>query len=118
MYPATETLAAGGTVSPQILIFGKGTKLPTGTTVGSNAQWIGAGSAVLAFGLLFGIPARRKGWRSMLSAILLLIAVAGFSACSSSTKLITAGYYNFTVTGTDSKDATNTATATVAVEVL
>ena len=118
MYPATETLAAGGTVSPQILIFGKGTKLPTGTTVGSNAQWIGAGSAALAFGLLFGIPARRKGWRSMLSAILLLIAVAGFSACSSSTKLITAGYYNFTVTGTDSKDATNTATATVAVEVL
>ena len=118
MYPATETLTAGGTISPQILIFGKGTKLPTGTTVGSNAQWIGAGSAVLAFGLLFGIPARRKGWRSMVSAILLLIAVAGFSACSSSAKLITAGYYTFTVTGTDSKDATNTASATVSVQVL
>jgi len=118
MYPATETLAAGGTASPLMLIFGKGTTLPSGTTVGSNVRWFGAGSAVLTFCLLFGIPARRRGWKSMLSAILLLIAVAGFSACSSPAKIITSGNYTFTVTGTDSKDSTLTSTATVQVEVL
>ncbi|WP_263353965.1 protease pro-enzyme activation domain-containing protein [Acidicapsa acidisoli] len=118
MYPATATLAAGGTAGPLMLIFGKGTKLPTSTTTSSNARWFGAGSAVLALSLLFGIPARRRGWRSMLSAILLLISVAGFSACSSSAKMITSGTYTFTVTGTDSKDSTLTSTATVSVEVL
>jgi hypothetical protein len=118
MYPATETLTAGGTASPLMLIFGKGTRLPSGTTIGTNVHWWGAGSAVLAFCLLFGIPARRRGWKSMLSAILLLVAMAGFSACSSHAKFISAGNYTFTVTGTDSKDSTITSSATVAVRVL
>jgi trimeric autotransporter adhesin len=118
MDPATETITAGGKVQPQILIFGKGTKIPKGVTLGSNAKWVGAGGAVLACCLLFGIPARRRKWRALLSAILLLAAVAGFTACSSTAKMITAGNYTFTVTGTDSKDATLTATATVSVDVL
>ena len=117
MYPASETLTAGGTASPQMLIFGKGTKLPSGTSASNNVRWLGAGSAVLAFGLLIGIPARRRQWRSILSAVLLLVAVASFSACSYSGKMITHGVYVFKVTATDSKDATNTATATVRVTV-
>ena len=120
MYPATATLTAGGVAKPQMLIFGKGTKLPTGVTLGSNsnARWIGAGSAVLACGLLFGVPARRRRWRSMLSLLLILVAVGGFSACVTPAKIISVGIYTFKVTGTDSKDKTKTATATVTVEVV
>jgi hypothetical protein len=33
-------------------------------------------------------------------------------------KIVSAGYYTFKVTGTDSKDSTNTATAIIQVEVV
>lgn len=129
MNPASVTLAAGGTVSPYILIFGKGTKLPTGITVGGNTPsssskgpglglGLSAGGAVLACGLLFGIPGRRRGWRAMLSVLLLLAAASGFTACIATPKMISAGQYTFTVTGTDSTDSTIKATATVNVRVL
>jgi hypothetical protein len=118
MYPATETLTSGGTAQPEILIFGKGTNLPKGITLGSNAKWLGAGGAVLACCLLFGIPARRRAWKSVLSAVLLLITIAGLSSCVTTPKLIDAGTYTFTVVGKDSKDGSNTATATVKVIVL
>ena len=117
MYPATETLTAGATVEPEMLIFGKGTKLPEGVTLGSNAKWIGAGGAVLACCLLFGVPARRRGWRSMLSIFLLLLAVSGFTACATTPKIITNGVYSFKVTGTDSKNAANSSSTTVQVTV-
>ena len=122
MYPASETLKAGGVAYPEVLIFGKGTKLPTGVTQGSNARpiqiGIGAGSMALACCLLFGIPARRRGWRTLLSVILLLIAVSGFTACVATPKMITHGNYTFKVTGTDSQEPLNTSTATVQAEVL
>ena len=127
MYPASATVAAYGKAAPLMLIFGKGSKLPTGVTLGSNAadkpgsntgRWAGAGSAVLACCLLFGVPARRRRWRSVLSIVLLLAAVGSFSACVTPAKMISAGYYTFKVTGTDSKDSTNTATAIIQVEVV
>jgi hypothetical protein len=122
MDPSSETITADGTIDPLILIFGAGTKLPTGVTVGSNLRrsnlpWLGAGGAVLAGCLLWGIPARRRKWRAMLSVLLLLAAAGGFSACSRPGKFISAGNYTFQVTGTDSKDASITATATVTVTV-
>jgi hypothetical protein len=118
MDPASAAVEAGGTAKPLILIFGKGTKLPSGVTLGSNSKWLGAGSAVLACCLLFGIPAKRKRWRSLLSVLLLLAAIGGLSACITTPKIVTHGLYTFTVTGTDSKDKATTATATVTVEVL
>jgi len=118
MYPATETLTAGSTAEPLMLVFGKGTKLPSGTIIGSNGRWMGAGSAVLAFAVLFGIPARRRKWKSMLAVVLLLVSVGSFTACSHVGKLITKGDYTFQVTGKDSKDSTITATVTVDVTVL
>lgn len=128
MDPASVKLTAGSTANPLILIFGKGTKLPVGVTLGSNAPSHGlglglsAGGAVLACGLLFGIPGRipgrRRGWRAMLSIVLLLVAVSGFTACVSTPKIVTHGQYTFTVTGTDSADSTIKATATVSVRVL
>lgn len=122
--PASVTLTADGTAQPLMLIFGKGTKLPPGITLGSNAPSRGlglglsAGGAVLACALLFGIPGRRRAWRAMLSAVLLLVAVGGFSACVATPKIVTHGQYTFTVTGTDSKDATIKTTATIKVRVL
>ena len=116
--PTSVPLTAGETRQPVILIYGVGTKVLTGTTTGSNAKWLGTGGAVLAACLLLGIPARRRGWRAMLSAILLLVALGGFTACVSTPKMITAGTYTFKVVGTDSTDSTNNATATVTVLVL
>jgi hypothetical protein len=125
--PSTVTLTANGEATPLVLIYGIGTKLPKGVSSADNSGnksglglGVGTGGVALACCLLFGIPARRRGWRSfrsLLSMILLLAAVAGFSACSSSAKFISAGVYQFKVTGTDSTDATNTASATVNVTV-
>ena len=122
MYPDTAKLAANQTAAPQILIFGKGTKLPAGATLGSNGPplktALGAGGVVLACCLLFGIPARRRAWRSILSTLLLLAAIGGLSACSPTWNKITEGEYYFKVTGTDSTNSSIQATATVLVNVL
>jgi len=123
MYPDSVDLAAGKVVKPQILIFGKGTKLPSGVTQSSNAGnglglGLSAGGAVLACCLFFGIPARRRGWRLMLSVCLMVIAVAGLSSCSDTPKKVSQGIYVFTVTGTDTKDSTVQSTATIKVTVL
>ena len=131
MYPATEMLTVNGQVTPEMLVFGKGTKLPIGVTLGSNSNQpkglrrsaalgigLGGAGAALACGLLFGIPARRRGWKSMLSVILLLAALGGFTACVATPKMISSGVYEFRVTAVDSKDTTNTASTTVKVTVL
>jgi len=124
MNPASVTLKGGGVAQSFLLIFGKGTKLPPGTTLGSNLSGKGlglglsAGGAVMACVLLFGIPARRRGWRAILPVLLLLVAASGFTACIATPKIITAGQYTFTVTGTDSTDSTIKATATVKIRVL
>jgi hypothetical protein len=125
MNPKTEILAANGQIRNVILIFGQKSKLPPGITLGSNAPihgngiglWIGAGGTALACCLFFGIPARRRNWRAMLSTLLLLAALAGVSGCTKRDKFISSGQYTFVVTGTDSQDSTLTATATVSVTV-
>ena len=85
-----------------------------------------AGGAALACLLLFGIPARRRRWQSLLGIFLLLIALGGgVLACGGSgsggtgcTTVLssgtTAGAYTITVTGTSGADvATSTVTLTV-----
>ncbi len=84
-----------------------------------------AGGAALACLLLFGIPARRRRWQSLLGIFLLLIALAGgVLACSGSgggstctgvtSSGTTAGAYAITVTGISGSDvATSTVTLTV-----
>ena len=51
----------------------------------SNRFWIASGSAAFACVFLLGIPARRKGWQSMLGAVLFVVlalgASAGLTAC-------------------------------------
>ena len=117
MDPKTEVLAAGGVVRPEMLVFGKGTKLPIGITVGSAGKWLGGGAA-LACCLLLGIPAKRRGrWISGCLILTASVLLFGESACSRQGHFSSAGQYKFLVTGVDSKDASLTATATVSVTV-
>jgi hypothetical protein len=85
--------------------------------------WAEAGSgAALALLVFFGIPARRRGWRAMLGALVLLSMLGSLAACgggSSSNKNsgTTAGSYVFTVTGTGSDPAKTAETTTFTVTV-
>jgi hypothetical protein len=87
--------------------------------------WYTAGGATLACLLLFGIPARRRGWRTMLGMSVLLAAlVGGMTACGGgggtgvcsaiAVAGTTPGAYTITVTGTS---ATTTETGTVTLTV-
>jgi trimeric autotransporter adhesin len=88
-------------------------------------RWTGAGGAVLALLVFFGVPSRRRGWRSMLGLLVLIAALGSLSACgggSSSgggggTPGTTAGTYTFTVTGTGTPAITPAPTATVTLTV-
>jgi subtilase family serine protease len=83
----------------------------------STSKWMG-GSAVLALLVFFGIPARRRSWRSMLGALVLVAALGSLSGCGdfwqapagNTADGTTSGTYTFTVTGTG--DPTVTAVTT------
>jgi subtilase family serine protease len=83
------------------------------TLPGSGGGLLGAGSAVLAFLVFLGIPARQRSWRKMLGVVVLLAAFGGLAACGSggsgggggggyTDPGTTAGTYTFTVQGTGS----------------
>jgi hypothetical protein len=122
--PASVAVTAGGKGTALILIFGSGSKLPHGVTLGKmeaaprSGKWFAGGGAVLACCVLLGIPARRRRWKAVIASCLLLASVGGFTACVTTAKLITSGNYTFRVTGKDSKNPNLTTTATVSVEVL
>ncbi len=80
---------------------------------GNGKGWLGAGGgAVLALLVFFGIPARRRSWRSMLGILVAMVALGVLSSCSSgnsggggggggtgpSNPGTSAGTYTFTVT--------------------
>jgi len=79
-----------------------------------------AGGTALACILMFTIPARRKGWRAILSLIAFAIAISGAIGCGGGSSSnnggggTTAGTYVFTVTGA-SGSTTSTTTVTVNV---
>jgi subtilase family serine protease len=86
-----------------------------------GAPWSMAGGATLSCLLLFGIPARRRGWWIRPGVLLLFAVLAGgITACGGSkddgggNPGTTAGSYTVTVTGTSSS---TTATGTVALTV-
>ena len=90
----------------------------------TNTRWYtAAGGTALACVLFFGIPARRRGWRSMLSLLVFLVAMAGVGCGggggnnNTGTTGTTTGTYTFTVTGTDSVTSTITSTTTVTLTV-
>ena len=99
--------------------------------VGNGKGWLGAGSgAVLALLFFFGIPARRRSWRSMVSIVVALVVLGALASCggggggSSSQSTTptnpgtTAGTYTFTITSTTTGSAVTpapTSTFTVTV---
>jgi hypothetical protein len=110
------------------------TKAPvaaTSTTSGlvhpqGPGAWYAAGGATLACLLLFGIPARRRSWRTMLGMLALLVALAGGGvlSCSGTTTTIiktpgipgtTTGAYTITVIGT-SGSTTESGTVSLTVQ--
>ena len=96
---------------------------------GKNRGVFGAaGGALLAFVVFLGIPARRRGWRSMLGVLVLMTLLGSLSACgggssssntssTTGTAGTTTGTYVFTVTGTGNDANTTTETATFSVTV-
>ena len=71
-----------------------------------GAPWYAAGGTALACLMFFGIPARRRRWRSMLGMLLLLVLLTGgLVSCGSKSSGgggnpgTTAGTYTVTVTG-------------------
>jgi hypothetical protein len=84
------------------------------------------GGAILALLMFFGIPARRRGWRAMVGAIVLLATLGGMAACGGGgsgggggggNPGTTAGSYTFTVTGTGSDPAHTKETKTFTLTV-
>ena len=107
-------------------------KLVSPILPGSGKDWReGLAGAALAFVVLFGIPARRRNWRSMLGAVILLALVSGLSACGGGGPVsvsgggggtngnagTTAGTYTFTVMATGDPAVTPAPTATFTVTV-
>jgi hypothetical protein len=91
---------------------------------GKGREWMGAG-AVLALLVFFGIPARRRSWRAMLSAFFVTAALVGLSACGdfweapqgNTANGTTTGNYTFTVTGTGAPAVSTSVTTTFVVTV-
>jgi predicted membrane protein len=141
---ATLTSSPAGAQYPPTLSFGSTTPVNiTGTTAGTatltvsttaatsaalaysksrGLPWYSAGGAALACLLFFGIPTRRRSWRTLLGMVLLLVALGGGVACGggggggggTGNPGTTAGAYTVTVKGTSGSLAqTTTLTVTV-----
>ena len=110
--PATCTLA-----SSSVTISGTTaqTDVLTANTTASTASlgkpaglfWPSTGGAVLALVLFFGIPARRRVWRSLLALLFFVGVLGALSGCGGGSSSsgggsggTTAGTYTITVTGT------------------
>jgi hypothetical protein len=126
---AAVKIAAGSTTGTATATFT--TTAPSNGTLATpktnqrpdNHWYTAAGGAALACMLFFGIPARRRSWKSMLSLLVFLVAMAGIGCGggggnnNNGNPGTTAGMYTFTVTGADSVTSTITASATVTVNV-
>ena len=94
---------------------------------GKDRGWAGAGGAVLALLVFLGIPARRRGWRSMLGVLAVLAILGSLTACgggggggSTTTTTIpgtTPDTYTFTVTATGTPSVTPEPSTTFSVTV-
>ncbi len=93
----------------------------------TNRWYTAAGGAALACMLFFGIPARRRSWKSMLCLLVFLVGMAGIGCGGgggigsgtnpSAPGATTPGTYTFQITGTDSTTSTITTNTTFTVVV-
>jgi hypothetical protein len=103
------SVAVGSTAAQTATLTVSTTAASTALNQTRKLFWPSAGGAALALVFLFGIPARRRKWLSMLGLLLLVVSVAGIgcgggsssgSGGSTSNPGTTAGTYAVTVTGT------------------
>lgn len=127
--PNSVTIAAGGTATSTLTVQ---------TTAAGNVallrhsrqtlRWLGGGGATFAVMFLIGIPGKRRRWTQSLMLLLLVVSAtmvgcggggsqASTSTSPPSTPATTAGNYTFSVTGTDSANASVTASANVTITV-
>jgi len=89
--------------------------------MGPGKGWMGAGGgAVLALLMFFGIPARRRSWRSMVGAVVLMVILGAMAGCGGGGNQnlgTTAGTYTFTITATGSPAQGSGDTTTFTVNV-
>jgi hypothetical protein len=116
-----------GTTAPTAAAMAR-PKLPGGNNKGPGGELLGAGSgAVLALLVFFGIPARRRSWRNMLSVLIALAAIGVMTGCGGGSSGgggggqgdpgTTAGTYTYTVTASSNPSVTPSVTTTFTVTV-
>jgi hypothetical protein len=100
--PASITL--NGTTAVTTILTASTTGAASSFNQPNKLLWPSAGGAALALVFLFGIPGRRRSWRTMLGMVLLLLAVCGaIPGCTGTLSHSTPpGLYSITVTGTSS----------------
>jgi len=113
--PGTATATVNTTAATAAMDY---PKLPGRGLLGAG------GGAVLALLVFFGIPARRRSWRSMLGILVMMVALGTLAACGGGTPSggggisgTTAGNYTFTVTGTGTPAVSPLPTTTFMVTV-
>jgi hypothetical protein len=96
---------------------------------GGNKGWLGAGSgAILALLVFFGIPARRRSWRNMLSILVVMVAIGTLASCGGGSNNsgggnpvndpgTTAGTYTYTINASANPSVTPMVTTTFTVTV-
>ena len=93
-----------------------------GGKFGGRGGWAGAGGgAVLALLLFFGVPARRRSWRTMVGMLVLMVMLGSLAGCGGGTISTPTGTtpdtYTFTVTATGSPAVTPVPSTSVSVTV-
>ena len=126
--PASIVLTSGGTGTAALTITTTAASTASLVVPAQFQLWkFGGAGSLLAFVLMFGIPARRRRWTLMLT-LFLVMAIAGAIGCGGGgsgqgsqpppkTPATTAGSYTFTVKATDSAaNVTATTNVTLTVE--
>ncbi|HEX4004797.1 MAG TPA: protease pro-enzyme activation domain-containing protein [Acidobacteriaceae bacterium] len=125
--PATVSVTGTSAVTATLTITTNGGTSSTATPP-LNKLFLGGGAA-LAMGLLFGIPARRRAWRTLLGLLVVVITMAGVGCGGGSTSSrttnptgpsgpsTTAGTYVFTVNALDAATELIGSSTTVTVTV-
>ena len=123
MSPASLTGFSGTTAQTSTLTIST-TAATTSLNQTKKFFWPSAGGAALALLMLFGIPARRRSWRTMLGAFALLFLLAGGAvACGGGgggggggNSGTTPGSYSVTITGTSGSTTVTSSAISVTVQ--
>jgi len=120
---ATASVTIGGATAQTNVLTVSTTPAATAHSNPANPFWPSAGGAVLALALFFGIPARRRNWRSMLGMLVLFVSIGaigcggggGSGGGTPPNPGTTAGTYSVTVTGTPASGTALTTNVTLTV---